>query len=62
MDPQPLKTFNTAGPRNPQKPYMLPAGGRLPDIDDLISGEEYFILYAPRQSGKTPPFRLKSTN
>jgi hypothetical protein len=25
----------------------------VPDVDNLISGEEYFVLYAPCQSGKT---------
>jgi hypothetical protein len=32
---------------------MLPALSRLPDIRALIDGKNYFILYSPRQSGKT---------
>jgi hypothetical protein len=32
---------------------MLPALPRLPDVQGLIDGEDYFILHAPRQSGKT---------
>jgi hypothetical protein len=32
---------------------MLPALPRLPDVDDMIEGEFYFVLHSPRQSGKT---------
>jgi AAA+ ATPase superfamily predicted ATPase len=32
---------------------MLPALPRLPDVKALIKKEEYFVLHAPRQSGKT---------
>ncbi|MDR3135269.1 MAG: AAA-like domain-containing protein [Deltaproteobacteria bacterium] len=47
------KRFNTTGPCVPEKHYMLPVLPRLPDVDDMIEGEFYFILHAPRQSGKT---------
>jgi hypothetical protein len=32
---------------------MVPALPRLPDVNDMIDGEFYFVLHAPRQSGKT---------
>ena len=47
------KKFNTTGPCVPEKHYMLPVMPRLPDAGDMIKGEFYFILRAPRQSGKT---------
>jgi hypothetical protein len=32
---------------------MLPPLPRLPEVKGLIDGEQYFVLHAPRQSGKT---------
>jgi hypothetical protein len=49
----PTRFFNIAGSCNPSKHYMLPALLRLPDVNDMIKGEYYFVLHAPRQSGKT---------
>jgi hypothetical protein len=48
-----IKTFNTTGPCVPSKHYMLPVLPRQLDVDEMIEGEYYFILHAPRQSGKT---------
>ncbi|GHV72433.1 hypothetical protein FACS1894201_01550 [Bacteroidia bacterium] len=45
--------FNVAGPCNEAKHYMIEASSRLTDIDDLIAQEQYFVIHAPRQSGKT---------
>lgn len=45
--------FNTAGPCNPAKHYMLPALRRLPEVQLLIDQEGYFVVHAPRQVGKT---------
>jgi predicted AAA+ superfamily ATPase len=50
--PQP-KTFNTTGVCIPAEHYMLPVLPRIPDIGDMIEGKFYFVLHAPRQSGKT---------
>ena len=47
------KYFNTAGPCFPAKHYMLPALDRLPEIRRLVSMERYFVIHAPRQTGKT---------
>ena len=45
--------FNTAGPCIPGLHYMLPAAARLPEALPLIEGWQYFIVHAPRQTGKT---------
>ena len=49
--------FNTAGPCNPAKHYMLPPEQRLPGVRRLIDQELYFVVHAPRQTGKTTCFR-----
>jgi hypothetical protein len=50
--PQP-KFFNTVGVCLPEEHYMLPVLPRIPDVNDMIDNKFYFILQAPRQSGKT---------
>jgi len=45
--------FNTAGPCIPAKHYMLPALDRLPEVRRLVDMERYFVIHAPRQTGKT---------
>jgi hypothetical protein len=47
------KWFNTAGPCKPDIHYMLSATDRLPEIKQLIAQENYFVIHAPRQVGKT---------
>ncbi|MDR1870735.1 MAG: hypothetical protein LBS60_02215 [Deltaproteobacteria bacterium] len=47
------KKFNIAGPCVPSDDYMLPALPRLPNVLKLIKSKKYFVLHAPRQSGKT---------
>jgi hypothetical protein len=55
MSQSDIKIFNTAGPCVPEKHYMLPVLPRLPeeDINQMIKGNFYFVLHAPRQSDKT---------
>ncbi len=48
-----MRFFNTAGPCRPDIHYMLPATRRLPTVTTLIDGQAYFVIYGPRQSGKT---------
>jgi hypothetical protein len=48
-----IKTFNTAGPCVATDHYMLPVLPRIPEVQDMIEGKYYFVLHAPRQSGKT---------
>lgn len=53
MDMDMGRFFNTAGPCKPDMHYMLPATARLPGIKSLIQQQLYFVLHAPRQTGKT---------
>ncbi len=47
--------FNTEGPVDSRKQYCLPPLGRidLSELVSLIDRERFFILHAPRQTGKT---------
>ena len=49
------KSFNTAGPCEADLNYMLPPTARfdMPDIMNFIRDRRYFVLHAPRQTGKT---------
>ena len=45
--------FNTAGPCKPALHYMLPPLSRLPELMQTIEQQGYFVIHAPRQTGKT---------
>ncbi len=45
--------FNTAGPCQPVRHYTVNPLPRLTGIRELIDGAHYFIIHAPRQTGKT---------
>jgi hypothetical protein len=45
--------FNVAGPCVPGKHYMLDARARCRDLTELIDREQFFVIHAARQSGKT---------
>jgi hypothetical protein len=45
--------FNTAGPCKADIHYMLSPTSRLPSLERLIAQESYFVIHAPRQTGKT---------
>ena len=47
------KWFNTAGPCQPEVHYTLPCTQRLPQLKRLIDQRSYFVIHAPRQTGKT---------
>lgn len=49
------KHFNTSGPINPAKHYCIDPMQRLDweEVHTLIANEKYFVLHAPRQTGKT---------
>ena len=50
-----MRFFNTAGPNIPEDHYTLPPLERF-DLDEvlrLIDQKKYFVLHAPRQTGKT---------
>ena len=50
-----MKFFSIAGPVQPEKHYCLPLAKRLneKELRTLIEQEKYFVLHAPRQTGKT---------
>ncbi|MBI4700936.1 MAG: ATP-binding protein [Deltaproteobacteria bacterium] len=52
-----MRFFNTAGPCDPETHYMLPAEARLPEARVLGERRAYFVLHAPRQTGKTTTLR-----
>ena len=45
--------FNTVGATDPKKHYFLPHRLDWDQLEDFIKKEYYFVLHAPRQSGKT---------
>ncbi len=46
--------FNTTGLCNPERHYMVnPFRDMYDDVLRLIEAEQYFIIHAPRQTGKT---------
>ncbi len=50
-----MRDFNTAGPVRPDEHYCIPPLERLnlPEILGLVRKKRYFVLHAPRQTGKT---------
>ena len=52
---RPMRFFNTEGPVRPDDHYAIPPLDRM-DVDELLSlirAKRYFVLHAPRQTGKT---------
>jgi hypothetical protein len=47
------KFFNIAGPCRAELHYMIDPLQRLEGVQELIEGQHYFVLHAPRQTGKT---------
>ena len=50
-----MRFFNTAGPVKPERHYCIPPLKRLNlnEVLALVRDEKYFVLHAPRQTGKT---------
>ena len=49
--------FNTTGPCEPEYHYTLSPTARLPTIEGLVERRQYFVIHAPRQTGKTTAMR-----
>ena len=50
-----MRFFNIAGPVRPDEHYAIPPLDRV-DVDELLAlirAKQYFVLHAPRQTGKT---------
>ncbi len=47
------RSFNTTGPCRPDIHYMLSSTARLPNLERLIEQQNYFVIHAPRQTGKS---------
>ncbi|QEP44816.1 ATP-binding protein [Ectothiorhodospiraceae bacterium BW-2] len=47
--------FNTAGPQKPELNYTIPSCQRIDweELLHLVAAQRYFLLHAPRQTGKT---------
>ena len=48
-----MRFFNTAGPVVPERHYFVPDRSKEAEIKLLIEQKKYFVLHAPRQTGKT---------
>ena len=50
-----MRFFNTAGPMQPDAHYCIPPLSRLDEseVRTLMRQQRYFVLHAPRQTGKT---------
>src|SRR5260221_5436409 len=53
-----MRFFNTAGPINPKEHYFIPHRLNEMEVKQLIDQKKYFILHAPRQSGKTTAIQI----
>jgi hypothetical protein len=47
------KFFNTGGPSDPLRHYLVPSVDRVPFVRQMVEDGLYFVLKAPYQSGKT---------
>ncbi|MDR3088415.1 MAG: AAA-like domain-containing protein, partial [Desulfobulbaceae bacterium] len=61
-----MRYFNISGPCNRRDHYMVEAATRLKGVEQLIDMNQYFVIHAARQSGKTTYLkdlaaRLKAT-
>ena len=52
-----MRFFNTSGPCIAGRHYMLPPIERLPEAMELVEEGMYFVVHAPRQTGKTTTLR-----
>lgn len=48
-----MRWFNTTGPCRPDMHYMLHERVGVPDLRRLVDRSLYFVVHAPRQTGKT---------
>jgi len=51
------RVFNTTGPCLAENHYMIPPVQQLEQLQSLIEGRYFFVIHAPRQTGKTTLLR-----
>ena len=51
------RKFNTTGSCLSENHYMIPPEQRLSEVRDLIDDQSFFVIHAPRQTGKTTLLR-----
>ena len=51
------RTFETRGPVDPERNYVVPRTNELADLVERIKQGRYIVIFAPRQTGKTTFFR-----
>jgi Cdc6-like AAA superfamily ATPase len=52
-----LRTFETRGPVDPSRNYVVPRTEEIADLAQRIKEGRYIVIFAPRQTGKTTFFR-----
>ena len=53
----PTRTFQTRGPVDPTRNYVVPRTDEIADLVDRIHDGRYIVIFAPRQTGKTTFFQ-----
>jgi hypothetical protein len=48
-----MRRFNTTGPCQADRHYMIPPERRFSECLELVDRQAYFVVHAPRQTGKT---------
>jgi AAA+ ATPase superfamily predicted ATPase len=51
------RTFETRGPVDPARNYVVPRTQEITDLKRRIEDGRYIVIFAPRQTGKTTFFR-----
>lgn len=52
-----MREFNTSGPNIPEQHYTIKRTGLITKGIKLVEKDRYFIIWAPRQTGKSTYFR-----
>jgi len=52
-----MRYFNVGGVCDPEVHYMVPAAARVAEVIPLVEKRAWFVVHAPRQSGKTTSLR-----
>jgi len=53
----PTRTFETRGPVEPSRNYVVPRTTEIADLVQRIKDGRYIVIFAPRKTGKTTFFR-----